>query len=166
MSKSQHSFRKVFSARWCWLSAVFRAGFVVGGLCDDAGGDHGFESQFHAGLDHRHQQNAVVVVFLLADGADVLAAFQTQSPPLLPATSAGWHRHSPRSSIMVLEKCPVMMSSWCFSLQRAHDVLEFLRQVEGADLCRLDRRSIILVMPPCLRPSVTVSQPYWISLDA
>ena len=67
---------------------------------------------------------------------------------------------------MVLEKWPVMMSSWCLAYRGCMISLSSAAISKHLILEGLSRRSIMPVMPPCLSASVIVSHPYWMSLDA
>ena len=65
-----------------------------------------------------------------------------------------------QSSIMVLEKCPLMISSMC--LWNKGRIISFNSSDNSKAFifAGFDKRSIMLVIPPYFNPSVTVSQPY------
>ena len=65
-----------------------------------------------------------------------------------------------QSSIIVLEKCPLMISSWCFSNNGRMIVFNSLESSNALIFAGFDKRSIIAVIPPCFKASVITSQPY------
>ena len=109
-------------------------GLVVGGLGNDPGGNHGFEGQLHAGLDHRHQQDAVIVVLLLSDvgggvGGFLESGFRGLCPPLEQVgVVIGPVLHHGLGEVAADDVVLVLL------VEGTHDVLEFLGQVEGANL--------------------------------
>mmetsp|Transcript_19762 Transcript_19762/g.59136 ORF Transcript_19762/g.59136 Transcript_19762/m.59136 type:complete len:273 (+) Transcript_19762:577-1395(+) len=71
-----------------------------------------------------------------------------------------------QSSIIVFEKWPEIMSSWCFTYNGR--MISFNSSANSKHLIfdGLSKRSIMPVTPPCFRASVWVSQPYWINFEA
>ena len=64
-----------------------------------------------------------------------------------------------QSSIMSRENSPQMMLSMCFWNNGAIKVFKSSASELATSLAGFERRSIMLVMPPCFKPSDTTSQP-------
>ena len=71
-----------------------------------------------------------------------------------------------QSLIIPDEKVPVIISSICFLNKGSIITLSSSASSTAISFAGFDKRSIIFVIPPCFRPSATVSQPCCTNFDA
>ena len=107
----------------------------------------------------------MVVVFLLGNSAWYCGFFKCSFLRWLRASSAGWRRRWP-SLPSSCGKVPGHDVVLMLLVKGAHDVFQFFRQVEGANLGRVGQAVHHVGDAAVLQALGHVSQPYWISLEA
>ena len=111
--------------------------FVVGAHRLDAHGAHGFESEFHTGLDHGGHENATVEVFLFGDylvGSFDLFEFEFArfATPLEEVLVAGFPVNHHGAGELAGDDVVLV-----FAVERLHDLLHLFGEFRCADLGRV-----------------------------